>query len=171
MSRKIYAGIGSRKTPDKVLKDMERLAKKLAFKGYTLRSGNCRGADHAFQKGANTIDSDQVELYLPFPDYEESNVKEGNKLFLPNEHAYAYLRTNLWCSKNSYFHARNVQIVLGEKLNNPVDFLVCWTPEGRKIGGTRTGIIVAEDNKIPIVNFANPNYKALIHGLLGLKKF
>lgn len=43
----IYAGIGSRETPNTVLITMEQLGQSLAQQGWLLRSGNCFGADQA----------------------------------------------------------------------------------------------------------------------------
>ena len=48
----IYAGIGSRKTPIKILKEMTKIANFLNKKGYILRSGGAIGADKAFENGS-----------------------------------------------------------------------------------------------------------------------
>ena len=42
--------------------------------------------------------------------------------------------------------------MLGADLKHPVDFLVCWTKSGKKIGGTSTAISIAEMNNIPVFN-------------------
>ena len=44
---KIYTGIGSRETPEEVLKDMKKLGYILAENGWSLRSGHAPGADQA----------------------------------------------------------------------------------------------------------------------------
>ena len=61
-----YAGIGSRQTPGHILSAMEQLGKSLAEQGWVLRTGNCQGADQAFQRGANTVNPKLVELFLPW---------------------------------------------------------------------------------------------------------
>ena len=48
---RIYAGIGSRETPPKVLDLMTRLAQTLARDGWHLHSGGAHGADTAFADG------------------------------------------------------------------------------------------------------------------------
>jgi hypothetical protein len=48
--------------------------------------------------------------------------------------------------------ARNCQQVLGQNLNLPVDFVVCWTKDGGKTGGTGQALRIADDLNIPIYN-------------------
>lgn len=50
-------------------------------------------------------------------------------------------------------HGRNVQIVAGRMLTEPVDFVICWTLNPGR-GGTRTGIVAAGEAGIPVFNFA-----------------
>ena len=50
-----YAGVGSRETPQDVLKIMWKIGKHLADKGYTLRSGGARGADAACENGCDIV--------------------------------------------------------------------------------------------------------------------
>ncbi len=51
-------------------------------------------------------------------------------------------------------HGRNIYQVLGRDLKTQVSFVICWTPEGKEIGGTRTAIVLAKRNKIPVYNLA-----------------
>jgi hypothetical protein len=41
---------------------------------------------------------------------------------------------------------------LGGDLKTPSSFLVCWTPNGEDVGGTRTAIVLARKNNIEILN-------------------
>ena len=50
---KVYAGIGSRETPDTVLAILEALATVLARAGFVLRSGGAPGADTACEAGSD----------------------------------------------------------------------------------------------------------------------
>ena len=52
-------------------------------------------------------------------------------------------------------HARNMMILFGRNLDNPVDFVVCWTPHGDITGGTGQVLRAAEFFGIPIVNLYN----------------
>jgi hypothetical protein len=51
-------------------------------------------------------------------------------------------------------HARNVQIILGAKLSQPVQFVLCWTPRGKAVGGTAMGMRIAEAYGIEVRNLA-----------------
>jgi hypothetical protein len=52
-------------------------------------------------------------------------------------------------------HGRNAQIVLGDDLKTPVDFVVCWTPDGKLTGGTAMALRIAFDYDIPIFNLGS----------------
>src|SRR3954447_95843 len=74
-----YAGIGSRRTPRRVLELMERIARVLAFDGYTLRSGHAEGADQAFERGA----AGQAEIFLPWRTF-NGKVPVQGRIALPS---------------------------------------------------------------------------------------
>jgi hypothetical protein len=58
--------------------------------------------------------------------------------------------------------ARNSHQILGVGLNDPVAFVICWTPDGAeherecgpKTGGTGQAIRLASRRGIPVVNLA-----------------
>lgn len=159
MENCIYAGIGSRKTPCGVLGQMQHIAKELALQGWLLRSGNCLGADQAFQMGANSVSPSLVHVFIPWLGYESQSIAVGNVVATPCSGAYriAAKYHPAWqkCSRAAQaLHARNVHIVLGENLDSPVRFLVCWTPKGLLSGGTAMGIRIAQAFGIPVVNLA-----------------
>ncbi len=49
-------------------------------------------------------------------------------------------------------HARNGMQILGRELNEPVDFVVCWTKDGGPTGGTGQAIRLAMSRDIKIYN-------------------
>lgn len=51
-------------------------------------------------------------------------------------------------------HARNCYQILGEDLKTPVDFVVCWTPGCRNVGGTSQTLRIAKVYKIKVFNLA-----------------
>jgi hypothetical protein len=148
---KIYAGIGARKTPNHILRDMTFISKKLDNEGYILRTGGALGADNAFLKG-----STNSEVFLPWKYYNgevSSNISPSEEAFAIAEkfHPAWYNCT----SSTRSLHARNAHIILGNELNDPVNFVICYTPRGELIGGTALGIRIAEHYKIPIFNLGN----------------
>lgn len=50
-------------------------------------------------------------------------------------------------------HARNVLQILGGDFETPVGRVLCWTPDGRVVGGTATALKLAKQHGIQIVNF------------------
>lgn len=143
-----YSGIGSRKIDTASCNLLKQIASRLENQGYCLRSGGAIGADQAF----------------------ESGIKGYNKtIFLPNDATYESIQMAkqfhpAWDSLNTYVRklmGRNCQIILGENLDSPSLFVLCWTLD-ETIGGTSHGIKVARHYKIPVFNLANP---------LGLQEF
>lgn len=145
-----YAGVGSRETPQDVLKTMWKIARYLADKGYTLRSGGAKGADTAFENGCDSVRGSKEIFY--------ANNNKGTSMLaevIPLAEQIASSVHPAWDRCNEYarkLHTRNVAQVLGADLKHPVDFLVCWTKSGKKIGGTSTAISIAEMNNIPVFN-------------------
>lgn len=135
----IYAGIGSRSSPPEILTVMTDTAVYLDKLGYVLRSGGAAGADQAFQKG-----STKSEIYTAH-DATIDSIKLASK-FHP-----------AWHNCNEYtrkLHGRNSMIILGQNLDTPCDFVLCWCVEdsnGPK-GGTGMGIRIATAKNIKVLN-------------------
>ena len=165
---KKYAGISSRETPHNVLAVMSKTAILLANDGYGLRTGACVGADQAFANGAASV-MGFITLLLPWGSYEKEWVKyissSGTDLhvipFSPSHHITAAKSVEQYHPtaaklKSSVvaLHARNYMILLDEE--EPVEFVVCWTPNGAVTGGTGQAIRIAEDKGIKVYNLGNP---------------
>jgi hypothetical protein len=122
---------------------MVRAAIYLAHQGYTLRSGGALGADTAFERGADHARGAK-EIYRTV--HATPKAMALAKSIHPN-----------WSACSQYarqLHARNCFQVLGQDLNDPVQFVLCWTPNGEPVGGTRTAIVLAQRNGIPVLNLA-----------------
>ena len=143
---KAYSGIGSRQTPKGILREMTDLAIFLDENGYILRSGGAYGADSAFEEGAT-----RKEIYLAA----KGDRGHSSHLFGVCEKAleigekYHPNWSNL-SRRGKLLMARNSYQVLGERLDDPVDFVICYTPNGEGGGGTGQAIRIAEDFGIPI---------------------
>ena len=147
-----YAGIGSRETPAAVRARFFMLASTLGDAGWTLRSGGAEGADQAFEQGLAA--HHPREIFLPWPGFSGNR----SRLFKPGPAAFALAEQfhPPWhrCSQAAKrMHARNMQQVLGEDLATPVEFVVCWTPDGAGGGGTGQAIRLAKDRGIPIFDY------------------
>jgi hypothetical protein len=59
--------------------------------------------------------------------------------------------------------ARNMYQVLGQDLETPTSFIVCWTKDGKASGGTGQALRVAKKYNIPIFNLYNENAAAELY--------
>lgn len=163
---KFYAGVGSRQTPPEILKIMESAANLLSKDKWTLRSGGADGADLAFERGVPGISPRYI--FLPYagfngsdsPHYLESyNVSTVQAAMKIASHIHpAWAKCSDFAKK---CHARNIFQVLGPELESSSTywskFVVCWTKDGKSVGGTRTAIECARAKGIPVYNLAIPN--------------
>jgi hypothetical protein len=166
---KYYAGVGSRKTPYPMLMLMHALADKFEDQGYTLRSGGASGADTAFQEG---VKGSAKEIYLPWKGFNKlKDDPENNQIVITNhplfeeaqEKAKSYHKK--WDELKPFIqnlHTRNLFIVLGDDLNTPCEFMVCWAPwygKGPLVqGGTGVAVRMARDNEIPVYNLLHEEH-------------
>ena len=158
-----YAGLGSRKTPNDILIVMEKTAEVLAESNHLLRTGACKGADQAFVKGAINANGN-FKLYLPWENYEKQwvdSVREYHcivKTLNSKWDGMAYYSVNKYHPASEKLseggiklHARNYLIV------KFVDFIICWTPNGKVTGGTGQALRIAKTENIPVYNLGKPS--------------
>ncbi len=157
---RIYAGVGSRKTPPDTLKEMTRIASVLAKEGYTLRSGGAMGADSAFEAGANNA----VEIFV-------ANDAMGDLDAMALMEEYHPAPRALQSNYVRHLMARNGYQILGRNLVAPVDFVLCWTPDGadgadiptsRASGGTGQAIRIAAGHGIPVINMMSGEWEDIL---------
>lgn len=168
------AFIGSRKTPAPILDTVTRLCCELAcdpnnrwlcsyssirslppgivIHGY---SGGAEGFDSAAELGYKQAGfwENGFKAFLPIQGY------RGNKspYFGVSEKAIEiFRRYHPAPEKVSGFAenllARDSYQILDETLDNPVDAVVCWTPDGKASGGTGQALRIAADHNIDIFN-------------------
>lgn len=163
---KTYAGIGSRRAPTDMIQLAGMLAEAFRHHGWTLRSGHAPGMDRAFEGGAYR----QAEVYLPWPSFERSEPIEADvivdkpsiaaMLTVTEYHPRGY---SLKASTRTLM-ARNAHQILGRELDDPVSFVVCWTPdgsldgEGPDTGGTGQALRIATHHHVPVFNLARADH-------------
>ena len=170
-----YGGIGSRDTPIPIIYKMSYIAKRLEHQFFILYTGGAEGADTAFLAGTQFF-----KIFLPAKIhnfrtanrqdvFDCSNLDNWDKAldtitkYHPNPKALSPFAKNLM--------SRNAYCVLGEDLQNPVDFVLCWTPNAKLVGGTAQGMRIAIDYNIPIFNLADPQTLADVLRVLKLDLF
>lgn len=139
---KYFVGIGSRQTPEDILFIMTAISKYLTSKGWVLRSGGAMGADKAFEIGAVFGSQSKPEIFLG-GDCTKEAIEFSSK-FHP-----AWNRCKEYAKQ---LHGRNAMIVLGRNLDSPVNFVICWTPDGKDSGGTGQAIRIANSREIKVLN-------------------
>jgi hypothetical protein len=169
----VYAGIGSRETPEDVLALIRTAAASLSARGHLLRSGHAPGADQAFELGAGS----NAEIYLPWASFEArapltaryvQRSPTSEALALAAQHHPGWLHLT---QGGRALHARNCHQILGRDLNSPVRFVLCWTPDGsldgrgRKTGGTGQALRIANALKIEVFNLARDDHRARVEAL------
>lgn len=158
MSRAV-AMIGARSTPTPILTMITQLAEWLAQNGYYIRTGAAEGADWAAGIGAK----DKTIWYLPWENYQRDKLNDAfNRKYTvgcakPTKDAIAlageYHPAWSACTGGAkLLHGRNMHIITGINLDKPVEFVICWTPNGAMVGGTSQALRYAMDLNIPIIN-------------------
>lgn len=159
----IYAGIGSRETPEGILAAMEIIGQKLGMMGLTLRSGRAPGADTAFEKGARCVNGD-CEIFVPWHGFPKGSDLTGYpEIILPasgrvHDNAVESVRAlhpnfTVLSPAAVKLLARDYLQIRGTDENSPVtDFVVCCTPDGKASGGTGQAIRLAEQFGIKVIN-------------------
>lgn len=185
--KKYYTGVGSRQTPIYIQNIMTDLADKLARDSWILRSGGAEGADYAFELGWWDYCMNEMhlggnygalaEIYIPWNGFNNhtltshdgackfvKDTTEAQSIAEKVHPAWHNLKTG---AKN--LHTRNVYQVLGEDLETPSKFLVCWAEtdkHGVPKGGTRTSWVLAKQHNISCFNLYNEEDLKRIHRYL-----
>ena len=167
----VYAGVGARRTPPAVLDSMRDMARELAARGWHLRTGGATGADSAF---AHAVPAGQRTVFVPWRGYNgwdaakcrvlgADEIRTMRKAVAPHHPAWERC-----AGRVRDLHARNVAVLLGADLGQPVDAMVCWTDRGRVSGGTGMAIRVARQQGIPVLNLAETDPREAMRRLEGI---
>ncbi len=162
-----YAGIGSRDTPNDILRLMKQLGTYLEKRGWILRSGHAEGADLAFESGVRK--EEHKEIYLPWQGFNGSDsihftiepraFKSVNQ-FHPNPKKLT--------PQARLLMARNYYQVMGYPSfsNDTSKMIICWTPYGKEVGGTAQALRIAKHYDVTIFNLALKEVYARFYYLL-----
>jgi hypothetical protein len=153
MSTIYWAGIGSRETPLELKPTIQRVVEICNDRGLIMRSGAAPGADSFFEEHSLPT---LREIYLPWRGFNGNTSSlyqiTDEALAMAEKYHPGWYRLSQGAKK---LMARNCYQVLGFDLNTPVDFIVCWTRDGKASGGTGQAIRLATDYNIPVFNLKN----------------
>lgn len=186
--KKVYAGVGSQKTPEWACIRLAKLAYVLSHQGYVCQSGLARGSDYAFYIGIKAYCEeyglDLNQYYRGFiPHNGFNNFKKGmpgviliedNKLL---EHArriaQSVMSASHWANCSDFAksaHTRNSFQMYGPTLSQKVGEVFCWAPPtGKGIhvkGGTGQAVRIADRLSIPVTNLATIKGKERIDRII-----
>ena len=158
---KPYACTANADCPPEILEKFDRIAKKLEELGYTVRVGGMDGVEDRIEKLVN-----KKEVHLP---WKEFNNKQS-KFTYNSERAFSIAKMfhpmfDTMKKGIQAFLAKNARLILGDKVNSPALFLVCWTEDGvesvkektNRTGFTGHPIAIASALGIPVFNLAKPD--------------
>lgn len=156
-----YTGVGSRETPGPIQATERDIARGLSHHGFILRSGHCRGSDKAFEAA---VSYGRKQIFLPWIGFEyarEGAIGHFNAQSFDNYHEASRLAALYhpnWdgCDATARkLLTRNVYEVLGPDLQTPSEFVVCYTKDGKRSGGTGHTLRIAEGYNLPIFDLGS----------------
>lgn len=163
----IYTGIGSRSTPQDILEAMQSVGRFMAHQGHILRSGGAAGADEAFEIGCDEANGTK-EIFLPYMRFRNNEAGPEFWGACPNALRIARQFHPNWRALGSLawqFMGRNTYQILGKDLKTPTEFVLCWTPGGKSVGGTSQAIRLADHYRIPVFNLGSKSLDEVDDGI------
>jgi hypothetical protein len=139
-----------------------------------LRSGHADGADLAFELGCDQNQGNK-EIFIPWNGFNGARVRNGfivppwtdKALEIASKAHPTWDRCSIAAKK---LHTRNVYQLLGINLNDPVDMVICWTPNALGSGGTGQAIRIAKSLGIPVFDIASQEQAILCYKFI-LERF
>lgn len=150
----IITGIGSRETPNNILKEMQKIGEYCLNNKITVRSGHADGADWAFEKGAQ----ERCIVYLPSNTFNNHLISKSKKVIVPDNIKYDKITDQFHPNPRALskfarlLMNRNACQVLGLNLDKATNYIICWTKDGQASGGTGQALRIAKAYHIPVFN-------------------
>ena len=157
---KPVAMTGNPDIPPEAIEKMVQIAKRLESMDFTVRVGGMQGVEDAIEKAI-----EKKEVHLPFKGFDQKESKftfvsdratSVAKMFFPNWDA---MKKGV-----QLFLAKNARVLMGQRVDSPALFFICWTQDGvesfkdstNRTGFTGHSIAIASALGIPIFNLGNP---------------
>ncbi|WP_164928546.1 hypothetical protein [Gloeobacter violaceus] len=156
---RFYTGVGSTDPPPDVAALVMTVAQHLAGEGMVVRTGHDKGTDAAFAAGAAP---GTREVYVPHSGaggYRDGLVVCDPETIVRAARLAASVHPH-WKTYNNFqrrAHTRRVFQLLGEDLNSPSAYVICFVPEdgdGKVQGSARTVLALAQVKRIECYNLA-----------------
>lgn len=174
---KWFAGIGSTNIPTDIATRLYLTCFELNLKGYSLRSGGADGSDSVAETAYDCFMDNQLlrkdikkEIFLPWKGFNGNTSNlipskwDNYEEILKLAEKYHPNFKNLTLEGKALI-ARNGCQILGRNLDDPVDFVLCYTSNGTAKGGTGQGVRIANYLGIPVYNLYYDGIEKFIHFL------
>ncbi len=159
-----YTGIGSRNCPKSFIPIIQKIVSYFEINDWTLRSGGAEGADTYFEQA-----SIRKEIYLPWKNFNNNKSElykiTSDAIELAKKYHPVFDKLSAGAQK---LIARDGFQVLGQNLQTPSRGVICWTSEGKVVGGTAQALRIAQDYDIPIYNLYHYHSITLVDFLVKL---
>jgi hypothetical protein len=167
MTKKV-ACIGSRGLKVSEVLACESIGRAIAERGWELHTGNAKGADQAFARGGNEVNSKSVHLHLPWFKYERDAIVSGNVVRtvedVPAEELEWYTefaRGNHPAWSHLSQGVRKLMIrngmIIAPRLGQPVTCTVAWPSDKMGGGGTGQGMRMSVEVKATLIDLTQTN--------------
>ncbi len=165
-----WTGVGSQETPQDLQTLMFFLGFEFSDRGRVFRSGHARGADTFFEEGVIEYATKKqvqmpAQIFLPQPNFNRTQADGKVYFHIPEENPIYQEAMDIakrvhpaWNKCNDFArraHTRNAFQVLGPNLDDPSDYLVCWSIpalNGKVSGGTNTAWCIAHEFGVKCYN-------------------
>ncbi|UFP94580.1 hypothetical protein [Gloeobacter morelensis] len=156
---RFYTGVGSTEPPPDVAALVILVAQHLAGQGMVVRTGHDKGTDAAF---ATAAAAESRRIYVPHSGaggYQDGLVVCDPETIARATRLAASVHPH-WKSYNNFqrrAHTRRVFQLLGEDLDSPSAYVICFVPEdgdGKIQGSARTILALAQVQRIECYNLA-----------------
>lgn len=157
----IITGIGTRKTDRQAFAMLYKIARRMAYQGWELRSGGAIGADTAWERGWDGFDTKQIYLTRGTSPVIAKNtacgrISDYGDIWLEAEDIASRIhpRWENLDEASQALHTRNVFQILGLDLQSKTDVVAAYAPPaGNSVkGGTATAFNLARAKGIPAFN-------------------
>ena len=165
------AFIGSRKLDEVANQEQAQLFYDVAYEcatlGIIMRSGAAIGADNiAEQAYAQAIadgkaSEEQVEIFIPWNNFAPYAPLKHLHVIPSDPDLIDKANSMVWDTHPAPYklsqgamklHSRNMNQVFGLDLETPIELCICWTPNGKCIGGTASAMRLCWHNGIQVYN-------------------
>jgi hypothetical protein len=149
--------VGSRELPDSFIKFCEVLGEEAARRGHIVVSGNAKGADQAYARGAYRIKKDSVVVKLPWEAFERQAIKDEFLLQYEYSEDTVILAAKHHKAWSALSNGVKKLMIRNAAIAQNSDIVIATREKNINYGGTAHTISVAKSLNIPVICISEEN--------------